>query len=101
VARRVRWTTRAWSNVEAAAEYIADDSPRYAAALIREAREASRSLRQFANRGRVVPELETESIRELFVFNSYRMIYRVSDGEVQIIAFIHGSRELLTAFTDR
>jgi plasmid stabilization system protein ParE len=48
-----------------------------------------------------VPEIETESVRELFVFHSYRMIYRVQQREVQILAFIHGSRDLLTAFNER
>jgi len=62
VAWRVRWTDPAWSNLEAAAAYIELDSPRYAAALVREAREAARSLRQFANRGRILPELDDPSI---------------------------------------
>ncbi len=60
---------------------------------MREAREAARSLRQFANRGRVVPEENDPDIRELFV-RSYRLIYRVRPGEVQIINFIHGARDL-------
>jgi len=100
VAWRVRWTEPAWENVKSAAEYIEKDSPRYAAALIREAREASRSLRRFANRGRVVPEIGDPSVRELFVFTSYRMLYRVLDREVQILAFIHGARDLMKALDD-
>jgi plasmid stabilization system protein ParE len=82
------------------AEYIAKDSPRYAAVLIREARDAARSLRQFANRGRVVPEIGDSAIRELFVFKSYRMLYRVLDREVQVLAFIHGSRDLNAALNE-
>lgn len=57
MAWRVVWTEPAWSNLEAAADFIAQDSARYAAALVREARDAARSLSQFANRGRVVPEI--------------------------------------------
>jgi toxin ParE1/3/4 len=60
---------------------------------MRDARDAARSLRQFANRGRVVPEENDPSIRELFV-QSYRLIYRVHGSEVQIIGFIHGARDL-------
>jgi toxin ParE1/3/4 len=51
----------------------------------------ARSLRQFANRGRVVPEENNPAIRELLV-SSYRLIYRVGEGEVQILSFIHQSR---------
>src|SRR5688500_15837681 len=65
-----------------------------------EARDAARSLRQFANRGRVVPEIGDSAIRELFVFKSYRMLYRVLDREVQVLAFIHGSRDLNAALNE-
>lgn len=44
MARKVKWTAAAWSDLEEAADYIARDSPNYAAALVREVREAARSL---------------------------------------------------------
>jgi len=80
-------------NLQAAADYIAQDSPRYAAGLVREARDAARSLSIFANRGRVVPEIGAASVRELFVWR-YRLIYRVTSDEVPILAFIHSARDL-------
>jgi toxin ParE1/3/4 len=93
VAWRVVWTEPTWSNLEAAADFIAQDSARYAAALVREARDAARSLSHFANRGRVVPEINDEAIRELFVWR-YRLLYRISEHEVQVLAFIHSARDL-------
>ena len=102
MAWRIRWSEHAWDNVERQAAYIAQDSPRYAAALIREARDAARSLRQFPNRGRVVPEENNPGIRELFVFHSYRMLYQVlaHDHEVHILAFVHGARDLEKALDE-
>jgi len=102
VAWRVRWTEPAWDNLERQAAYIAQDSPRYAAALIRDARDAARSLRQFPNRGRVVPEENNPSIRELFVFHSYRMLFQVfeTSHEVHIIAFVYGGRLLANALDE-
>jgi plasmid stabilization system protein ParE len=50
-------------DLEASADYIARASSYYAAAFVREARDAARSLRNFANRGRVVPEFEDPAIR--------------------------------------
>lgn len=94
MAWRVVWTEPGWSNLEAAADYIAQDSPRYAAGLVREARDASRSLAHFANRGRVVPEIGDPAVRELFVWR-YRLIYRVTDQEVEVLAFIHSARDLV------
>ena len=102
MAWRVRWTIPAWNAVERQAGYIAEDSPRYAAALIRSARDAARSLRQFPNRGRIVPEEGEPSIRELFVFKSYRLIYYIlsNSHEVHILAFVHGARLLENALED-
>ncbi|HEX7151176.1 MAG TPA: type II toxin-antitoxin system RelE/ParE family toxin [Thermoanaerobaculia bacterium] len=92
---RVKWTTPAWNDVEHAARFIARDSPHYAVVLQREAQAAANALRQFAKRGRIVPEREDERLRELFVVRTYRLIYRiVADDEVHIIAFIHGARQL-------
>ena len=69
---------------------------------MRNARDAARSLRQFPNRGRVVPEENNPSIRELFVFKSYRMLYQVleTEHEVRILAFVHGARLLENALAD-
>jgi len=40
----------AWTDLDQAAAYIAKDSPYYAAAFVREVRDAARSLREFAER---------------------------------------------------
>lgn len=56
MARRVVWTDPALRDLERAAEYIEHDSPRYAAAFVREVRRAGSSLDEFAERGRIVPE---------------------------------------------
>ena len=95
MAWRAVWAEPGWSNLEAAADYISQDSPRYAATLVREARDAARSLAKFANRGRVVPEINDQAIRELFVWR-YRLIYRILTSEVQVLAFIHSARDLTT-----
>ena len=102
MAWRVRWTEPAENAVQRQAAYIAQDSPRYAAALVRSARDAARLLKQFPKRGRVVPEENNPTLRELFVFKSYRMLYQVIDEEheVRIIAFVHGARLLENALEE-
>ena len=47
--------------------------------------------------GRVVPELQDENIREVFVY-SYRIVYELVTDTVQINAIIHGRRDLEKAF---
>jgi len=91
MARSVRWTLAALDDLDQAAKYIARDSATYAAAFVRDALSTARSLQQYAERGRIVPEFEQDNIRELFV-GSYRLVYRVGD-RVEILAIIHGARD--------
>ena len=93
MARKVTWTESAWTDLEEVAEYIAKDSPHYAGAFVREVRDAARSLTDLAERGRLVPEFNDPSIRELFV-RSYRLIYQVTGQTIYIVGFIHGARDL-------
>lgn len=80
MARKVIWTQAAWNDLEEIADHIAKDSIHYAAAFVREVRDAARILRRFARRGRIVPEFHNTNLRELFVRN-YRLIYRVAPGK--------------------
>jgi plasmid stabilization system protein ParE len=93
MAREVVWTNPGWDDLEAAAKYIARDSEFYAATFVQEARDAASSLADFAERGQVVPEFDDESIRELLL-KPYRLVYKVTDEHVFIVAFIHGSQRL-------
>ena len=83
-------------------EYIARESPAYAAAFVQEVRDAARSLLPFAERGRIVPELRDRRLRELLL-GSYRLIYKVEQSGASIVGFIHGRRDLETLWrqTDR
>jgi len=95
VAREIIWTESAWTDLEEIAAYITKDSEYYAAALVREIRDASRTLGTLARRGRIVPEFHDPLIRELLVGN-YRLIYRSGPGRtaVYILGVIHGARDL-------
>jgi len=51
-----------------------------------------------------VPEEHDPAIRELFVFRQrYRMLYEIVQqaGEVRVLAFIHGVRDLRTALDEQ
>ena len=69
------------------------DSSFYAATFVREVLDASRSLNEFSERGRIVPELGNPNIRELFV-REYRLIYSIEESRVVILGLIHGKRDL-------
>jgi len=58
-----------------------------------------KSLSQFPESGRIVPEIDDPEIRERFVY-SYRVIYRVETDRLLIVAVVHG-RRLLRAVEGR
>jgi len=50
----------------------------------------------------VVPEIGDPTIRELIIFRyKYRLLYRVVEHEVHILAFIHGARDLQIALREQ
>ena len=93
MAHRIAWSRRAFQDIEAIADYIAQDSPAYAGAIVRNIISQTRMLARFPRAGRVVPELDDENIREVFAY-SYRIIYRLVEDQVVVTAVIHGKRIL-------
>ncbi|MCR4286610.1 MAG: type II toxin-antitoxin system RelE/ParE family toxin [Deltaproteobacteria bacterium] len=93
MARKVVWAHEAIEDIDATAGYIARDSPYYASAFVQEVLDVGRSLDVVSSRGRVVPEIGNQNIRELFV-REYRMIYCIEKGRVVILGLIHGRRDL-------
>lgn len=89
----VTWSPQVREDLHEIAAFIAQDSPRYASAVIEKILAAGRSLQILPHRGRVVPEVGNENCRELFIYE-YRLIYTVEGREVRIVAVIHGRRLL-------
>jgi plasmid stabilization system protein ParE len=79
--------------LDAAVAYISQDARAAAARLLVQALDSAASLDTLSERGRVVPELNHPAVRELLV-QRYRLIYEVTPAEVQILAFVHGARDL-------
>jgi addiction module RelE/StbE family toxin len=96
---RVEWSPEAIEDVEAIAEYISRDSRFYARSVVARIIEDSRHISQFPKSGRVVPEFETENLREKLIY-SYRLIYRIEQERILIVAVIHGKR-LLEKISER
>lgn len=91
----VVWSEEILGDVDALADYIARDSAFYAQQVVEAVLELGDSLISQPTRGRVVPELNDSSIRELFLY-SYRMLYEIRDDkrEIHLLAVLHGKRLL-------
>ena len=99
MADRLVWSPEAIEDIEAIAAYIERDSPHYARVVASRLVETAESIPDFPKIGRIVPEAGDPDLRERFVY-SYRLIYRLDQQRVLILAVIHGSR-LLQPFLQR
>jgi len=90
----VRWTKTALTDLEEIGDYIAKDSVRYAELTVSKLFESPNILEKNPIAGKVVPELNNESIRQL-VRGSYRIIYHLVDENQIEILTVHRSSRLL------
>lgn len=90
---QVALASSARRDLRAIVRYISWDSPERAVAFGQFLVASTKRLSAFTDMGRVVPEFDDPSIREIVV-RSYRIIYRVDHHEcrVDIIRFWHGAR---------
>ncbi|MEO6323942.1 MAG: type II toxin-antitoxin system RelE/ParE family toxin [Thermoanaerobaculia bacterium] len=94
MAHTVGWTGDGADDLDDVARFIARDSPAYAQDLVHEALAAARSLRQFPERGRVIPEGADPAYRELFIRKSYGLLDRIDENRVFVVGFVHAARDL-------
>lgn len=90
---QVRWTPQALDDLEAICLFIARDTPQVAAVFADRAFRATDRLADHPRLGRIMPELEIETIREIILGN-HRIIYRIREEQVQVVTVHHGARLL-------
>ena len=89
MARVLVWSPEAVEDIDAIAAYIERDSPWYARAVASKIVETAESIPEYPELGRMVPEIDDSAIRERLV-HRYRVIYRLDEARVLIVAVIHG-----------
>lgn len=89
---RVEWQPTATEHLVSIYQYIARDSPRYARKMVDRITARSKQLGTFPRSGQVVPEFGDPMLREIYE-GAYRIIYRVLEKKVSVVAVIHAARE--------
>jgi addiction module RelE/StbE family toxin len=91
---RLNWTEQSIDDLLNIAEFISKDSVKYAVIQIRRIRERARILKTQPSLGRIVPELNNDSTRELILGN-YRIIYKfISEERIDILTVHHSAKIL-------
>jgi addiction module RelE/StbE family toxin len=93
MSNRIYWTRQSQEDLRQVRAFISRDAPATASAFVRRLRESVNRLKEFPESGQVVPELGRKDIRELLRGN-YRIIYRVSQDRIDILAVYHSARLL-------
>ncbi len=94
MAQKVVWTSRATDDLYAIYESLSAFSDTRAETVTEEIINQVFLLEQFPRIGRVVPELNLETIRELIV-HQYRVVYSITAQEqIEVLTVRHSSRPL-------
>ena len=99
----VKWAEAADKDLAGVIEYIATDSVIDALKSLGRIKKQAKALKKFPERGRVVPELAAQGIytyREK-VIAPWRLIYRIGDELVYVLAVIDSRRNLEDVLLDR
>jgi toxin ParE1/3/4 len=89
----VRWTHTSKLDLMQIYNYIAKDSIYYAKKVVSDIIDKSENLDIFPNMGRIVEEMNEEDLKEIIVY-SYRLIYRIVEDGVNVIAIAHCKQNL-------
>ncbi len=88
----VVWSAPAIQDLRNIHDYISRDSKFYADKVIDEFLDNADKLAGFSKMGRIVPELENSSVREIMIY-SYRLVYEIGNNRIEILAIIHGKQD--------
>ena len=89
----VIWTHRARRRLQEIYDYIANDQPQNAEKWINHLIERGHKTAEQPWMGRMVPEYEEETIREVLQ-GDYRIIYQITASRINILTVRHGSQLL-------
>jgi len=93
---KVYWTDTAEGHLNAIYNYIAQDSPEYATRVVDRITRRSQQISDYPLSGRSVPEYDIDQIREV-IEGSYRIIYYIKPDQIDVLAVIHGSMNILSS----
>lgn len=100
---KVEWTRAASLDLLNIIDYISEDRTDAAMSIFNEIRSKCQTLNQSPKRGRVVPELKEygiSSYHEIMV-KPWRIIYRISDNKIYVLAVIDSRRNIEDILIER
>ncbi len=97
------WVVSAEHDLKEVIDFIARENPENTLKILKDIREKTSELKRYPERGRIVPELQSQGIslyRELLV-PPWRIIYRIKDAQVNVLSMIDGRRNVEDILLER
>ncbi len=87
------WTKEALLRLQEIEEYISRDNPIVAMEFVDKLISVAETITDYPKKGRIVPELSLENIREL-IHKNYRIVYLIKKNAVVILTVFEGHQLL-------
>jgi toxin ParE1/3/4 len=91
---KLRWTKQALRDLSAIHDYIASDSPYYAAQVIDTQLAVESSICDQPQAGSMIQEQPRRDIRQVKRY-SYRIIYRVKARQIDVLTVVHAKQNFM------
>lgn len=90
---KIFWTKEALLRIQEIEEYISRDNPGVAVEFVDKIISVAETIIDNPEKGRIVPELPLENIREL-LYKNYRIVYLVKKNSADILTVFEGHQLL-------
>lgn len=90
---KILWTREALLRLQKIEDYISRDNPNVAVEFVDKLIMVAETLSDNPEKGRVVPELSLENIREL-LYKNYRIVYLIKKSSIDILTVFEGHQLL-------
>ena len=89
---QIKWIDLAIEDLNLIKNYIGKDSIINSNLVYLDIFNEVENLIKFPRKGRIIPKIDEDCYRELLIF-SYRIMYKIEEKNIYIVAVIHMSRE--------
>ncbi len=90
---KIFWTKEALLRLQDTEEYISRDNPVSAIELVDKLISVAETIVDYPEKGRIVPELSIEKIREV-LHKNYRIVYLIKKNSIDILTVFEGHQLL-------
>ncbi len=91
---KIHWTNTAQDHLKSIHDYVAVSSCECAKRIVDRLTRRTIQIRDFPYSGRIIPEYESDQVREI-IEGPYRILYCIQSDRIEILAVIHSARNVL------